>query len=137
MTYEFPQYPQPQHPSVQYGQPQYGRSRLDPWPPTDYIDNLSGLQRQARQDILMRSPIPMKSVGVAYVLLLTVGLLGIHHFYLNKVGRGIGYLFTFGWFGIGWFIDLCTLPSQVRMVNAYRMTMYHPNNVNVHIPPRY
>jgi TM2 domain-containing membrane protein YozV len=31
--------------------------------------------------------------------------LGIHHFYVGKIGVGILYLLTFGFFGIGWFLD--------------------------------
>ena len=63
---------------------------------------------------------PDKSLGVAYLLWFVVGFLGVHHFYLGKVGRGIGYLLTFGWFMIGLFIDLFTLPSQVQRINAER-----------------
>ncbi|MGE0171033.1 TM2 domain-containing protein [Nocardioides sp.] len=63
---------------------------------------------------------PDKSLGVAYVLWLFLGFFGVHHFYLGKVGRGIGYLLTFGWFMIGLLVDLFTLPSQVHRVNAER-----------------
>lgn len=58
-----------------------------------------------------------KSIGVAYLLWLFLGWLGVHHFYLGKVGRGIGYLLTFAWFTIGWWIDLFTLPAQVKRIN--------------------
>lgn len=63
---------------------------------------------------------PDLSLGAAYLLWFFLGFLGVHHFYLGKVGRGIGYLLTFGWFMIGWFIDLFTLPSQVQRINAER-----------------
>lgn len=63
---------------------------------------------------------PDKSLGVAYLLWFFVGFLGVHHFYLGKVGRGIGYLLTFGWFMIGLLIDLFTLPSQVKRINHER-----------------
>jgi TM2 domain-containing membrane protein YozV len=63
---------------------------------------------------------PDKSLGVAYVLWFFLGFFGVHHFYLGKVGRGIGYLLTFGWFMIGLLVDLFTLPSQVQRVNAER-----------------
>lgn len=53
---------------------------------------------------------PGKSLGVAYVLWLFLGFFGVHHFYLGKVGRGIGYLLTFGWFMIGLLVDLLALP---------------------------
>ncbi|BCJ36175.1 hypothetical protein Athai_36780 [Actinocatenispora thailandica] len=61
-----------------------------------------------------------KSLGLAYVLWFFFGLLGIHQFYLGKIGRGLLYLLTGGVLGIGWLIDLFTLPSQTRRVNSER-----------------
>ncbi|GMA36909.1 TM2 domain-containing protein [Demequina litorisediminis] len=61
-----------------------------------------------------------KSLLVAYLLWFFLGVLGIHHFYLGKIGRGLLYLFTAGVFGIGLLVDLFTLPSQTRTVNAQR-----------------
>jgi hypothetical protein len=63
---------------------------------------------------------PDKSIGISYVLWLFLGLLGVHHFYLGKGGRGVGYLFTCAWFTIGLWVDLFTLPAQVRRINADR-----------------
>ena len=60
----------------------------------------------------------MKSKGVAYLLWLFLGLIGVHKFYIGKVGMGVLYLFTGGLFGIGWFIDLFTLGNQVDLANA-------------------
>lgn len=66
--------------------------------------------------------LPPKSVGVAYAMMLftLVGVAGIQHFYIGKVGRGILWLLTFGLFGFGSLVDLFTLPGQVRQVNAQR-----------------
>ena len=64
--------------------------------------------------------LPPKSVGVAYVLWFFFGLLGIHHFYLGKTGRGLLWLFTGALLTVGLWIDLFTLPAQVRQVNAQR-----------------
>ena len=61
-----------------------------------------------------------KSVGLAYVLWLFLGALGVHKFYLGKVGIGIAYMFTLGFLGIGLLIDLFTLPRQTRDANALR-----------------
>ena len=61
---------------------------------------------------------PLKEVGIAYLLWLILGLLGAHHFYLGKIGRGVAYLLTGGFLGIGLLIDLFTLASQVRQVNT-------------------
>ncbi len=61
-----------------------------------------------------------KSLGVAYLLWLFLGWMGAHHFYLGKIGRGVGYLLTFAWFTIGWWVDLFTLPAQVKRLNFER-----------------
>jgi len=59
----------------------------------------------------------MKSKAVAYLLWWFLGIFGAHKFYLDKVGIGIAYVFTGGFVGIGWFIDLFTLSGQVDMYN--------------------
>ena len=58
-----------------------------------------------------------KELWVAYALWFFCGLWGIHKFYLGKIGMGILYILTCGFFFIGWFIDLFTLPSQVDRYN--------------------
>ena len=60
-----------------------------------------------------------KNKWVAFLLCLFLGYLGAHKFYEGKAGGGILYLFTFGLFGIGWFIDCIVLlckpnPYYVR-----------------------
>lgn len=64
----------------------------------------------------------MKSKFVAYLLWFFLGLLGVHKFYLGKIGMGIVYLFTGGFFTIGWFIDLFTLSTQVDAYNALHLS---------------
>jgi TM2 domain-containing membrane protein YozV len=59
-----------------------------------------------------------RELWVAYLLWFFLGLIGVHKFYVNKIGMGILYIFTGGIFLIGWLIDLFTLPSQVRKYNA-------------------
>ena len=61
-----------------------------------------------------------KSLRAAYLYWLFLGFFGAHHFYLGNVGRGLGYLFTCAWFTVGLWIDLFTLPGQVRRINAER-----------------
>ena len=61
----------------------------------------------------------LRNKWVAFFLCLFLGYLGAHKFYEGKGGMGIVYLFTFGLFGIGWFIDCISLlckpnPYYVR-----------------------
>ena len=67
-----------------------------------------------------RTPLSRKSLAVAYILLVLVGFLGIHQFYLGKTSRGVLYLPTLGVLGIGLIVDLVTLPTQTRTINARR-----------------
>lgn len=72
----------------------------------------------------MSAPVPVqianvnsKSIGVAYTLWFFFGIFGVHQFYLGKTGRGLGYLLTAAWGLVGWFVDLFTLPAQVKRIN--------------------
>jgi|TARA_Y100000031_G_C8187455_1_gene369674 TctA family transporter len=60
---------------------------------------------------------PQKDVLVAYLLWFFLGIFGIHRFYLNRVGTGLLYLFTLGFFGIGWLIDIFLIPGIVQREN--------------------
>ena len=60
----------------------------------------------------------MKSKTTAYLLWFFLGVFGVHKFYLGKIGMGILYLFTAGFFGIGLLIDLFTLGGEVDAYNA-------------------
>ena len=64
-----------------------------------------------------------KKLWIAYILWFFFGFLGVHKFYLNKIIIGILYIFTGGFFFIGWFIDLFTLPSQVDRYNLREYAM--------------
>ena len=77
----------------------------------------------AAAPVAAQTPIPpitptgFKDVGVAYILLVIFGFLGVHKFYLGRVGFGILYIFTGGILGIGLIVDLFTLSNQVRRAN--------------------
>ena len=52
-----------------------------------------------------------KSQIVTLILLVFLGYLGIHRFYLGDIGIGLLYLFTFGLCGVGFIIDLILLVT--------------------------
>lgn len=111
-----PQSPPPPPPHVAPAQP--------PWsmPPPIPGTGASQVHHQLPAPVPAMGHYPAvdKSVAVAYVLWLFLGWFGAHHFYLGKYGRGIGYLFTFAWFTIAWWVDLFTLPAQTKRINFER-----------------
>jgi TM2 domain-containing membrane protein YozV len=56
--------------------------------------------------------------NVAWLLLIFLGMFGIHRFYMGKIGTGIVYLLTFGLLGLGYIYDMWTLNDQVTLINA-------------------
>lgn len=55
-----------------------------------------------------------------FIITFLFGGLGVHKFMQRKYVLGILYLFTFGLFGIGWFID--TIVAFVRMLKGEQQT---------------
>ena len=56
--------------------------------------------------------------NVAWLLLVFLGLFGVHRFYLGKIWTGLLYLCTFGLCGLGYIYDLWTLNGQVSLING-------------------
>ena len=49
---------------------------------------------------------------ITLILAFLGGTIGLHHFYCNRVGKGILYIFTFGLFGIGFLVDLILIVMK-------------------------
>ncbi len=61
-----------------------------------------------------------KQSGTAYLFWLggMFGLCGLHRFYIGNYATGFLWLFTFGFCGLGQFIDLFLIPGMVGRRNA-------------------
>lgn len=55
---------------------------------------------------------------VAWLLLVFLGLFGVHKMYMGKWFIGIVYLLTFGIFGLGYIYDMWTLNDQITVING-------------------
>ena len=63
-----------------------------------------------RQTCLAYNPFHSpKKRGIAALLCLFLGCLGIHRFYVGKIGTGILWMLTFGLYGIGALVDLLVI----------------------------
>lgn len=52
-----------------------------------------------------------KSKKVALILCVLLGMMGIHYFYVGRIGKGILYLLTGGLFSVGWLIDIIKIAT--------------------------
>lgn len=74
---------------------------------------IPGMEREAET----RFQVGKLNYSIGWILLVFLGLFGVHRMYMDKWLTGILYLFTFGLFGFGWLYDLWTLNSQIDTVN--------------------
>lgn len=56
--------------------------------------------------------------NIAWLLLVFLGMFGVHRLYMGKIWTGIVYLLTFGIFGLGYIYDMWTLNDQITLVNG-------------------
>jgi len=62
--------------------------------------------------------------SLAWILLVFLGVFGVHRMYLGKWLSGILYLFTFGFFGLGILYDFWTLNGQIDEENNREIYAY-------------
>ena len=55
--------------------------------------------------------------SLAWILLTFLGALGMHRFYMGKLGTGLIYLVTGGLLGLGVLFDFLTLNTQISELN--------------------
>lgn len=66
--------------------------------------------------------LPAKDPGIALVLTFLgfVLLAGLQYFYIGKIGKGVLFLLTAGFFFVGTFISLFTITGETKQINAQR-----------------
>jgi TM2 domain-containing membrane protein YozV len=55
--------------------------------------------------------------SLAWILLIYLGVFGVHRFYMGKWVTGLIYALTGGLFFVGWLYDLWTLNDQIAEIN--------------------
>ncbi|MBW2328409.1 MAG: TM2 domain-containing protein [Deltaproteobacteria bacterium] len=75
---------------------------------------IPGMEREA--DIrFIPGPI---DYNLAWILLVFLGLFGVHRMYMGKWLTGILYLLTGGFFLLGYIYDMWTLNDQITLING-------------------
>lgn len=83
-------------------------------------------EQQAAAQYAAMSEISPKNRTTALIFSIFLGGLGVHRFYLGKVGTGILWLFTAGCFGIGWLIDIILIAcGSMRDGNGYLVSLWN------------
>lgn len=62
------------------------------------------------------------SYNISWILLVFLGVFGIHRIYMGKWVTGIIYFFTAGLLGVGYLYDFWTLNEQVDQINSEYMS---------------
>tara|TARA_Y100000817_G_scaffold113896_1_gene89230 strand:+ start:356 stop:628 length:273 start_codon:yes stop_codon:yes gene_type:complete len=70
------------------------------------------LKNEDIKDFIMADNVSKKNGIVLLLLLLLIGVFGVHRFYAGRIGTGIIFLFTFGIFGLGLIYDLILVLTQ-------------------------
>jgi len=63
---------------------------------------------------------PRKRLISCYILLFCGGIVGAHHFYLERLCHGLIAVWTGNFFLFGWLLDAILMPSYLRSYNSRR-----------------
>ena len=76
-------------------------------------------------------PTSPKSKAVVLPLCIFLGVLGVHRYYVGKIGTGVIWTLTAGFFGIGWIVDIFTVAlGGFYDVNGY-VVRFHPTEAEL------
>ena len=78
--------------------------------PTIVIANFNAISN-INENVMTGVEISAKSKMVALILSIFFGGLGIHRFYVGKIGSGVLWFFTGGLFMIGWIYDIIKIAT--------------------------
>ena len=65
--------------------------------------------------------IPFRKPLTLQIIAVFPGVLGVDHFYLGEIGKGILKYFTFGGFGVWWIKDIITAKERCRAYNCRKL----------------
>jgi TM2 domain-containing membrane protein YozV len=82
-----------------------------------WIVDLFLIPSMEREADIRYAPGPI-DYNLTWILLVFLGLFGVHRMYMGKWLTGILYLLTGGVFGLGYIYDLWTLNDQITLING-------------------
>ena len=77
----------------------------------DYARGVNPYYTGYHQPSMYSGPVSQKDKIIALILCIFLGALGLHHFYVGRIGYGILYIFTGGLLGIGWLVDIILIAN--------------------------
>lgn len=76
-------------------------------------------------------PTSPKSKAVVLPLCIFLGMFGVHRYYVGKIGTGVIWMLTAGFFGIGWIVDIFTVAlGGFYDVSGY-VVRFHPTEAEL------